>query len=572
MAAKRKKDYTDILIRKGVISPDQLSEAKQMAQQGGIKLPDALARLEYASGEDVARAMAEQHGLDYINLSDVLVPPAVVELVPESVARENAILPLAEEDGQLKVIVSDPDDFETFEKLRFILNRRIEPVLAPRDAILEAINRHYGQTVGESTDSMLQEFTDTAIDFTETEDAARAAEEEVDQSSAPIVRLVHLLITEAVQLRASDIHIEPFEDRIRVRYRIDGVLIERDSPPRRLLGALLSRIKILARLDIAERRRTQDGRIKVTVGDKELDLRVSVIPTSHGQSVVMRILDKDSIKVGLRELGFANEDYQVFTGLIRRPNGIILVTGPTGSGKTTSLYAALNELNTPDRKIITAEDPVEYYLPGINQVEVRHTIGLDFARVIRAMLRQAPNVILVGEMRDLETAQMGVQASLTGHLVFSTLHTNDAPGAITRLTDMGVPAYLVSSSVVAIMAQRLVRLVCQKCKQAYTPSESVLASAGISSEMAAKANFLKGEGCRSCGNSGYRGRLAAFELMLMSSKIRELAFNEAPTGEIRRAAVSEGMTTLFQDAIRKAMRGITTLEEVFRIAKITDAD
>ena len=572
MAAKRKKNYTDILIANGVISRDQLAEAEQMALQGGIKLPEAFAKLGYASAEDIAKAMAEEHNLEYVALGDVLVPPDIVELVPESVARENAILPLSEEDGQLKVIVSDPNDYETFEKLRFILNRRIVPVLAPRDAILEAINRHYGQTVGESTDSMLQEFTDTAIDFTETEAEARAAEEEVDQSSAPIVRLVHLLITEAVQLRASDIHIEPFENRIRVRYRIDGMLVERDSPPRRLLGALLSRIKILSRLDIAERRRTQDGRIKVTIGEKELDLRVSVIPTSHGQSVVMRILDKDSIKVGLRELGFANEDYQVFRNLIRRPNGIILVTGPTGSGKTTSLYAALNELNTPDRKIITAEDPVEYYLPGINQVEIRHSIGLDFSRVIRAMLRQAPNVILVGEMRDLETAQMGVQASLTGHLVFSTLHTNDAPSAITRLTDMGVPAYLVSSSVVAIMAQRLVRLVCQKCKQPYTPSEAVLADAGISAEKAATATFLKGEGCRSCGNSGYRGRMAVFELMLMSSKIRELAFNEAPTAEIRRTAVSEGMSTLFDDAVRKTLRGITTFEEVFRVAKLSDSN
>ena len=321
------------------------------------------------------------------------------------------------------------------------------------------------------------------------------------------MRLVQLIITEAVQLRASDIHIEPFEDRIRVRYRIDGLLIERDSPPRRLLGAILSRVKILSRLDIAERRRTQDGRIKITVGEKELDLRVSVIPTSHGQSVVMRILDKDSIKVGLRQLGFSEEDYQKLRSLILRPNGIILVTGPTGSGKTTSLYAALNELNTPDRKIITAEDPVEYYLAGVNQVEVRHEIGLDFARVIRAMLRQAPNVILVGEMRDLETAQMGIQASLTGHLVFSTLHTNDAPSAITRLIDMGVPSYLVASTVVAIMAQRLVRVVCQKCKQPYMPSDAALEAAGITPEMVAKANFSKGRGCGNCQGSGFRGRL-----------------------------------------------------------------
>ncbi len=565
--AKRKSDYTEILIRQGVISPDQLTEAQQMVGELGISLADALTRLGYATGEEVMRAMAEQHGLDYVSLSDVVVPPSVVELVPESVARENVAMPLLESDGKLTVVVSDPMDYDTFDKLRFILNRQIEISLAPREAILDAINRHYGQTVGESADSMLQEFTDTAIDFTETMHEAEAGEEEVDESSAPVVRLVQLIITEAVQLRASDIHIEPFEDRIRVRYRIDGVLVERDSPPRRLLGALLSRIKILSKLDIAERRRTQDGRIKVTVGEKDLDLRVSVIPTSHGQSVVMRILDKDSIKVGLRQLGFADEDYHRFKSLIQRPNGIILVTGPTGSGKTTSLYAALNELNTPDRKIITAEDPVEYYLPGVNQVEIKHSIGLDFARVIRAMLRQAPNVILVGEMRDLETAQMGIQASLTGHLVFSTLHTNDAPSAITRLIDMGVQSYLVSSSVVAIMAQRLVRVVCQKCKHPFTPSQSMLEAAGITPKMAENARFVKGSGCGNCQGNGFRGRMGIYELMMMSPKIRELAFNGAPTDQIRRAAMAEGMKTLYWDGIDKVLRGVTTLEEVLRVAK-----
>ncbi|MDZ7619017.1 MAG: ATPase, T2SS/T4P/T4SS family [Patescibacteria group bacterium] len=568
-AKKRRESWTEILVRQGGVSPDQLAEALQMADETGTKVPDALLRLGYATGEEVARAMAQEHAIDYVNLSEVVIPPSVVELVPESVARENVILPMAESDGELKVIVSDPNDYETFEKLRFILNRRITPVLAPREAILEAINRYYGQTVGESADSMLQEFTDTAIDFTETMDED-GAEEDVDEGSAPIVRLVQLLITEAVQLRASDIHIEPFENRIRVRYRIDGVLVERDSPPRRLLGALLSRIKILARLDIAERRRMQDGRIKAMVGEKDLDLRVSVIPTNHGQSVVMRLLDKDNIRVGLRQLGFSDEAYDKLKSLIQRPNGIILVTGPTGSGKTTSLYAALNELNTPDRKIITAEDPVEYYLAGINQVEIRHAIGLDFARVIRAMLRQAPNVILVGEMRDLETAQMGIQASLTGHLVFSTLHTNDAPSAVTRLIDMGVPSYLVASSVVAIMAQRLVRVVCQKCKQPYSPSASQLEAAGITPAMAKNANFARGKGCGACQGVGYRGRLGIYELMLMSSKIRELTFSESPTERLRQQAVTEGMRTLYWDGIDKAIRGVTTLDEVYRVSKRSD--
>jgi type IV pilus assembly protein PilB len=480
---------------------------------------------------------------------------------------------LSEDDDALTVVISDPFDMETLEKLRFILNRRIETALAPRENIMGAINRHYGQIEGESADSMLQEFTDTAIDFTETEDDIGAdGGEAVDETSAPVVRLVHLLIQEAVQLRASDIHVEPFENRLRIRYRIDGALIERDSPPRRLLGAITSRIKILSKLDIAERRRPQDGRIKITVGEKELDLRVSIIPTSHGQSTVMRLLDKDNIKIGLRQLGFADENFAKFNKLIKRPNGIILVTGPTGSGKTTTLYAALNTLNRPDRKIITAEDPVEYYLPGINQCEVKHSIGLDFALIIRAMLRQAPNVILVGEMRDDETASMGIQASLTGHLVFSTLHTNDAPSAVTRMIDMGVPAYLVGSSVIAITAQRLVRTVCTRCRYEYTPKESELEATGVTPEMAEKGTFVRGKGCGACQRSGYRGRSGIHELMLVSPTIREMVFENKPATDIRKVAITEGMSTLYVDGIRKVLTGYTTLEEVFRVAKRTEQD
>lgn len=565
MAAKV--TFADILIQKKIISRDQLQEAERSGRSSGLKVHDALIRLGYCTGEEVVRAMAKEHGLDYVDLSEVNIPPDVIELVPESVARENSILPMSEEDGALRVIMSDPLDYETQEKLRFILNRDVKIALAPRENIQESINRHYGQTDAESADSMLQEFTDTAIDFTETMEEGAKEEEVIDENSAPIVRLVHLIISEAVQLRASDIHVEPFEDRVRVRYRIDGILMERDSPPRRLLGAMLSRIKILAKIDIAERRRPQDGRIKVTVGEKELDLRVSVLPTNHGQSVVMRLLDKDNIKVGVRQLGLSENDFKTFRELIRRPNGIILVTGPTGSGKTTTLYAALNELNRPDRKIITAEDPVEYYLPGINQVEVRHNIGLDFARIIKSMLRQAPNIILVGEMRDTETAQMGIQASLTGHLVFSTLHTNDAPSAITRMIDMGVPSYLVSSSVIAVLAQRLVRVICPKCKVPFMPSEAVLKEAGISAEVAAKASFARGKGCGNCQKNGYRGRLGIYEVMLMSSKIRELAFKGASTQDIRKLAISQGMHTLYEDGIQKVLKGITTLDEVFRVAK-----
>ena len=564
-------EYVDILLRNQAVSAEQVAEAKTMAVSGNMSIGDALVRLGYASGDDVARALAEAHGLEYVDLSEIRIPERVIELVPETIARENSTLPLSEEGDTLKVIIANPLDMETIEKLRFILNRQVQVALAPRESIQESINRYYGQVDGESADSMLQEFTDTAIDFTETDDGLDDVDEG-DDSSAPIVRLVQLMIGEAVQLRASDIHIEPFEKTIRIRYRIDGRLVERDSPPRRLLGAIISRVKILARMDIAERRRPQDGRIKITAGGKTLDLRVSIIPTNHGQSVVMRLLDQDNIRIGVRQLGLSEGDYKIFSELIQRPNGIVLVTGPTGSGKTTTLYAALNTLNRPDRKIITAEDPVEYYLAGINQVEVRHSIGLDFSRIIRSMLRQAPNIILVGEMRDSETASMGIQASLTGHLVFSTLHTNDAPSAVTRMVDMGVPGYLVASSVIAVLAQRLVRVICTRCTKSWEPSEAVMTAAEITMEQAENANFQRGEGCNYCNKTGYRGRIAIYEIMRVTAKIRELMFEGASSTEIREVAIEEGMHTLYQDGIDKVLQGTTTLEEVFRIAKKTEQD
>ena len=559
--------FSTILVSEGVISAEQLAEAVRMATSSGKKVQDEVVRLGYATGDKVMKALAKAYRMPFVDLTGIEVDEDVVGKLPESVARENSIFPLADLGGTLRIATCDPSDMDAQEKLSFILNREIEMAIAPREQIVEAINRHYGLSDGESADSMLQEFTDTAIDFTETAVEQEAGADEDDQSDSPVVKLVNLIITEAVQLRASDIHVEPFEDRIRIRYRIDGRLVERDNPPRRLLGAILSRIKILSKLDIAERRRPQDGRIKLTADGKDYDLRVSVLPTNHGQSVVMRILDKDNIKVGIRQLGLSENDFRQFKNLIRRPNGIILVTGPTGSGKTTTLYASLNELNRPDTKIITAEDPVEYYLAGINQVEIRHSIGLDFARVIRAMLRQAPNVILVGEMRDTETAQMGIQASLTGHLVFSTLHTNDAPGAVTRMIDMGVPAYLVASSVIAVLAQRLVRVNCVKCKQPHQPLDTQIEAAGITPEMLQGATFMKGRGCSNCQKSGYKGRLGIFELMIMNNKIRELAFQGAATQEIRRAAVSQGMRVMFEDGVAKALRGITTLDEVFRVSK-----
>ena len=558
-------DWLNRFVEDGTIGESQLEESRNMAANLGIPVEDALIRLGYISAADLGQAQAREFGYEYIELEGRQIPNAIIELVTESMARENIVIPI-ESDGESVVIaMHNPNNIEVIDKLRFVLNREIRPVMAPMESIQAAINRHYGQSETESVDSMISEFTETQIDFTDIEAAAAMQGDEDD--SAPIIRLANLIISEAVKERASDIHIEPFEDRVRIRYRIDGVLLERDSPPKRLLGALVSRFKIMGRMDISEKRRPQDGRIKTRAGNKEFDLRVSILPTNHGQAVVMRILDRDNIKVGIRNLGFSDDNYRTFQNIIRRPNGIFLCTGPTGSGKTTTLYSALGELNRPDRKIITAEDPVEYYLPGINQVEVRHNIGLDFARIIKAMLRQAPNVILVGEIRDTETGEMAIQASLTGHLVFSTLHTNDAPGSITRLIDMGVQPFLVACSLMAVMAQRLVRVVCPKCKEPYQPSPEEVEVFNISPVEASEGQWCRGKGCNNCKHTGYKGRRAVFELMTMNSTLREMAFNSEPAQNIRRQARLLGMKTLVEDAKDKAFQGMTSLAEVYKLSK-----
>ena len=563
------RDWLHQFVKDGTISKDQLMEAQDMAGSLGIAVEDALVRLEYVEPGRIGEAKAKAYGFRFAELDGMEIAHSVIELVPESVARENVVIPVEFDNDRLSVAVVDPMNFEVVEKLRFILNRDVEMLMAPKDQILSAINRHYGQSQTESVDSIMLEFTETAIDFTEAE-LSRAEIEASEDENSPVIRLVNLIIQEAVNMRASDIHIEPFEDRVRIRYRIDGVLIERDSPPRRLLAALTSRLKVMGRIDITEKRRPQDGRIKTRAAGRDFDLRVSVLPTQHGQAIVLRILDRDNIKVGIRNLGFSEDNYRKFQNIIRRPNGIFLVTGPTGSGKTTTLYSALGELNRPDRKIITAEDPVEYYLPGINQVEVRAPIGLTFARIIRAMLRQAPNVILVGEIRDTETADMAIQASLTGHLVFSTLHTNDAPGSITRLIDMGVQPFLVASSVMAIMAQRLVRVVCSKCAEPYEPDPTELQNFEFTEDQLSTARFLRGKGCNHCQHTGFRGRKAVFELMLMNSVLREMTFRSEPTQNLRRQARLFGMKTLVEDAADKALMGITTLTEAYSLKSGSD--
>ena len=557
----------------GTISAEQLHEAQDLARAKKTSPAKMLVTLGYLEESDLAQAQSGGGGGQAVDLGSMTIPNDVIGLVPVSVARENTIIPISAGDRQVTVAFADPSDMSALQKLEFLLSgKAIDVVTAPRADVVAAIDRHYagaGEGGGDTNvDTMVTEFTETAIDVTDAT-FTESADEGRDES-APVIRLVNLIISEAVKMRASDIHVEPFEDRVRIRYRIDGALVERDNAPRRLLAALTSRIKIMGSMDISEKRRPQDGRIKTRAGGKDFDLRVSVLPTNHGQAVVMRILDRDNIKVGIRNLGFSEENYKSFQNIIRRPNGIFLVTGPTGSGKTTTLYSALGELNRPDKKIITAEDPVEYYLPGINQVEVKHSIGLDFQRIIRAMLRQAPNVILVGEIRDKETAEMAIQASLTGHLVFSTLHTNDAPGSITRLTDMGVQPFLVASSVMAVMAQRLVRVVCESCKKPYRPDDAELEIYDITPEEAEEATFMRGAGCGKCAHTGYKGRRAVFELMLMNAAIREMTFKGEPTQAIRRQARLFGMRTIVDDAKDKAMAGVTTLAEVQKLMRSSD--
>jgi type IV pilus assembly protein PilB len=390
-----------------------------------------------------------------------------------------------------------------------------------------------------------------------------------DPTQAPIIKLVQAMITEACRSRASDIHIEPMKDRVRVRYRIDGECVERDRIPLRMKGPLIQRVKIMAGIDIAEKRLPQDGRIKMMVDKQSIDFRVSTLPAYFGESVVLRILRPDSVRIGIQHLGFEEENHKIFEKTIKRPNGIFLVTGPTGSGKTTTLYAALNELNRPDRKIITAEDPVEYNFTGINQCQVRDAIGLSFAKILRAMLRQAPNIILVGEIRDLEVAEVAIQAALTGHLVFSTLHTNDAPSAITRLIDMGVKPFLVASSIQAIMAQRLIRVLCPKCKQPdKNPDKMWLKLCGIREEDARDKNICKPHGCDFCGGIGFRGRIGIFEMMALNTELRDLAFNRAPSNKIRQAAIAGGMKTLLDDGRIKVLNGVTTAEEIVKVAQV----
>jgi len=563
MARKRKK-LGDILLAWGLLDKAQLEKAVAQAQKTNHRLGEALVEMGLVNEEQVTKAMATQFDLEYVDLDHHVIDLAALELIPDELIRRHLVLPIGRENGRLKIIIHDPLDLDTMDLLRFRLNSELECALASKSKIKRYIDT-FMDKIGSSLDATVGELH-SSIDASI--DVESIANSDMDDESAPVVRLINKIIDEACKLRASDIHIEPMTDRVRVRYRIDGVCVQRDNIPKQLQSVVLTRLKILSGMDIAEKRVPQDGRIKKNVAGSDIDFRVSALPGYHGESVVLRILRPDSVRIGVRALGFYEDDYQKFQRIIKRPNGIFLVTGPTGSGKTTTLYAALQELNRPDKKIITAEDPVEYNFTGMNQCQVRADIGLTFAAILRSMLRQAPNIILVGEIRDLEVADIAIQAALTGHLVFSTLHTNDAPSAITRLIDMGVKPFLVASAIQAVMAQRLIRVICKECKTVDSnPDPKWQKLLGFKGEDLNKP-FYKGAGCNRCQNTGYRGRLGIFELMLMNSELREMAFNRAPTNKIRRVAITSGMRTLLEDGRTKILDGITTLEEVVRTAQI----
>ncbi len=585
--AKNQKKLGEILVDLGVCQTKEVEKALAHAKLKAMRVGEAMIDLKICSESNVYKALAAQYNMEYVDLDKSAVPPNAVNLIPDDLMRKYVILPLGLEGGRLRVAIHDPLDFEMQEILRFRLGKEIRPVLAPKGRIKQVLDELFNTTAANTIDKTMDKTIDRlkdSLDKTLDKSLDKSVDRSIDKSidvegmgedaqndatQAPIIKLVQSLIAEAVRNRASDIHIEPMKDRVQLRYRIDGECVVRDKIPARMKGPLISRIKIMAGIDIAEKRLPQDGRIKLKVDNQQIDFRVSSLPAVHGESVVMRILRPDSVRIGLEKMGFEEEDYKVFQKIIKRPNGIFLVTGPTGSGKTTTLYGALNVLNRPDRKIITAEDPVEYNFPGINQCQIKEGIGFTFKSVLRSMLRQAPNIILVGEIRDLEVAEIAIQAALTGHLVFSTLHTNDAPGAITRLIDMGVKPFLVASAIQAIMAQRLIRVLCPKCKQVdRDPDHTWLRRCGIVEADLKDKVLYKPRGCDHCTGTGFRGRLGVFELMQMNSEIRNLAFERAPTNKIRKAAIASGMKTLLQDGKIKVLNGSTTAEEIVKVAQV----
>lgn len=559
-----------LALDKGLLKRDRLEAAQaKLAEPTDFsvsppKLLDILFEMQAIEPEVVAKLLAEEFGMPQVDLAAIHVASEVLDLVPREVAAKHRLMPYAHEGNILRVAISDPLETDGVDNLSYLIKAEVVPAVTTAVDIRKAIDRFYGKDAA-ALDKLIGDFKLKSTDDGTTNENAHALDSESGDADAPIIKLVHQVIFEAIQRRASDIHLEPLEKRFRVRYRIDGVLLEVDNPPKRLQLSIISRLKIMANISIAEKRIPQDGRIQVTVAGKALDLRVSTLPTAHGESVVMRILDKEGLKLGLPELGFLSDDQAIFERVIALPDGIMLVTGPTGSGKTTTLYACLHYINKPDRKIITVEDPVEYQLSGINQVPVRAEIGMTFASALRAMLRQAPNIVMVGEIRDLETAEIAINASLTGHMVFSTLHTNDAPGAVTRLIDIGVKPFLVSTALRAVLAQRLVRKICPHCVRTYNPEPKQLHGLNLKPGQIVGATFKRGAGCAECNQTGYRGRMGIFEIFLVDEELQRMVYDGASTSSLREKARTKGMRTMREDGARKVTSGMTTIEEVVSI-------
>ena len=561
------------LLNKGLINKEQLDKAKGVQVKEHIRLEDALVKLGFLTYSEIVQFFSSQYDLPVIDLDKTNISPEIINLIPLQFVKKHHIVPVSKDNGVITIAVSSPPDLGFIDNLRFMFNADFKCVLATPENIKRAINKYYESEPTETVDTLLKELKvrqspATAAEIEQTEKPQVEAKGMEDEG--PIIQLVALIINKAIASRASDIHVEPLSNRLRVRYRVDGVCQEADVLPKQLQDSIISRIKILANIDISEKRRPQDGRIGLNYQGKDLDIRVSCLPSIYGESIVMRLLEKSTILMNLKYLGFCENDYKRFHSIIKKPNGILLITGPTGSGKTTTLYAAINELNTGDTKIITAEDPVEYTLRGINQCEVNDKIGFNFPAILRTMLRQDPNIILVGEIRDAETADTAIAAALTGHLVLSTLHTNDAPSAVTRLIDMGIKSFLISTSLQGIMAQRLVRTICTNCKEPikYTPEQ--LLEMGFEIDALKDFSFYKGKGCKKCNNIGYHGRIGIYELLEMNETLRDMTYRMAATGEIRKAAKTSGMTSLKEDGLRKAVDGTTTLEEVFRVTGIEE--
>ncbi len=558
MAQLSSDPLAEVLVGAGVITRDKLEAAASSRRNGNERLDETLVRLGLAREDEVFSALARHLGLEYIAEIDADISPDLLALLPSEFAMRHQVLPLREEDHTLVVAMADPFDVTVLDDIRLLTSRDVRAVVSGRRKIVEAIEQSYMEKMFRDIDDMQRE--EVAEEDLGIADLQKMARE------ALVIKLVNLILHQAIQERASDIHVEPHERELRVRYRVDGVLHDASSPPRHLHPAIISRIKIMADMDIAERRLPQDGRVRIRLGDQMIDLRVSTIPTLHGESAVIRLLDRKAGLMALTELGMRQDTFEQFRRLISRPHGIILVTGPTGSGKTTTLYGALHEIYSPEKKVITIEEPVEYELPGANQIGVRPEIGLTFASGLRHIVRQDPDIVMVGEIRDRETADISIHAALTGHLVFSTVHTNDAAGAITRLLDMGIEPYLVASSLIGVLAQRLVRLLCPRCKTPFTPDAEGLREISAPVEQAASLTLYRTNGCDLCRN-GYFGRTGVFELLPVDDEVVHQVLDKVSASDIRQRAVTKGMRTLLSDGRTKVLDGLTTIEELVRVCQ-----